>query len=302
MQFVLKRLSEYTDEALINEILRVAKLIEHPTISRAEFVKHSKVHSSTIEKRFGGWEKAIKAAGLSNRFDSSNKPINKEDVIAELQKVSNQLGLKTFSQEQFNANARFTGAAVRRTFGTWRKAMDAAGLSANKLGSRYTDEECFENLLQVWTYYGRPPQHKEMSHLPSVVGPKAYVLRWGTWNKALHAFVQQVNNDLQSEELPRDAEPSPQKNVPSTSKAKADEAARRDIKLGLRYTVLNRDRFKCVLCGNSPAVSLDCRLHVDHIFPFSKGGRTEIGNLRTLCQYCNLGKSDRIEEDARQKS
>ncbi len=243
----------------------------------------------------------MKAAGLSNRFDSSSKPKSKEDVIAELQKVSNQLGLKTFSSEQFNANARFTDAVIRSTFGTWRKAMDAAGLSANKLGSRYTDEECFENMLQVWTYYGRPPQHKEMSRPPSAVGPKAYVLRWGTWNKALHAFVQQVNDDLQSAELPRDTELPPKKNLPSTSKAKVDEATNRDIRLGLRYTVLNRDRFKCVLCGNSPAVSLDCRLHVDHIFPFSKGGKTEIGNLRTLCQHCNLGKSNRIEEGSEQK-
>jgi 5-methylcytosine-specific restriction endonuclease McrA len=243
------------------------------------------------EKRFGCWEKAMNAAGLSDRFDSSNKAVSKEDIITELQAVSSKLGTKTFSREQFNANAPFKDSVIRKVFGTWRKAMVAAGLTANKLGQRYSDEECFENLLQVWTHYGRQPQHREMSHPPSIVGPKAYTLRWGTWTKALYAFVSRVNDDLQS--VNTSSEPKSQSST--ALKSKTAERDSRDIRLGLRYTVLSRDRFKCVLCGNSPAISIDCHLHVDHIFPFSKGGKTEIDNLRTLCQRCNLGKSNRIE-------
>lgn len=34
------------------------------------------------------------------------------------------------------------------------------------------------------------------------------------------------------------------------------------------------------------------KLHVDHIKPWSKGGTTEYGNLQTLCEKCNLGKSN----------
>lgn len=299
MQFELKRLPDYSDEALIKEILRVAGLIHNTTISRTEFRKHSRVHPSTIEKRFGTWEKAMGVAGLSDRFDSSNKAISKEEIIVELQKISSQLGVKSFSREQFNANALFKDSVIRRVFGTWRKAMEAAGLSANRLGQRYTDEECFENLFQVWTHYGRPPQHREMSLPPSFVGPKAYVLRWGTWNKALFAFVQRVNEDLTPEHLPG-PETSQQDDTEKRQEPRNSERDHRDIKLGLRYTVLVRDRFRCVLCGASPATSLDCRLHVDHITPFSRGGKTEIMNLRTLCSSCNLGKGARTEENAEQ--
>lgn len=295
MQFELKRLPDYTDESLIEEIRRVAELVTHPTISRTEFQKHSRVHSSTLEKRFGCWENAMVAAGLSDRFDSSNKAVSKEDILAELRKVSDKLGVKTFSREQFNAIAPFTDHVIRRAFGTWRKAMEAAGLTANKLGQRYTDEECFENLLQVWTHYGRQPQYLEMKLTPSIVGPKAYINRWGTWTKALYAFVARVNDDLNPVNTSSNSESQPPTKSLPTLKSKIDERDSRDIRLGLRYTVLNRDRFKCVLCGNSPALSIDCRLHVDHIYPFSKGGKTEIDNLRTLCQHCNLGKSNRIE-------
>jgi len=33
-------------------------------------------------------------------------------------------------------------------------------------------------------------------------------------------------------------------------------------------------------------------LHIDHVTPWSKGGETEMDNLQTLCEPCNLGKSD----------
>ena len=33
-------------------------------------------------------------------------------------------------------------------------------------------------------------------------------------------------------------------------------------------------------------------LHVDHIHPRRKGGPTTQDNLQTLCEKCNIGKSD----------
>ena len=63
----------------------------------------------------------------------------------------------------------------------------------------------------------------------------------------------------------------------------------------LRYRVMQRDGFRCVLCGRSAKDNV--QLHVDHICPVSKGGKTELSNLRTLCQDCNLGKSDKYDPD-----
>lgn len=55
----------------------------------------------------------------------------------------------------------------------------------------------------------------------------------------------------------------------------------------LRYSVLERDKFRCTACG---APAANTRLHVDHIRPVSKGGKTALNNLRTLCADCNIGK------------
>ena len=61
----------------------------------------------------------------------------------------------------------------------------------------------------------------------------------------------------------------------------------------MRYDVLKRDGFRCVLCGMSSKDG--AVLHVDHIIPVSKGGKSVMSNLRTLCEKCNIGKSNKIE-------
>lgn len=61
----------------------------------------------------------------------------------------------------------------------------------------------------------------------------------------------------------------------------------------LRYDILRRDGFRCQICGATQEDGV--KLHVDHIIPVAKGGKTEYGNLRTLCEECNRGKSDKIE-------
>lgn len=64
----------------------------------------------------------------------------------------------------------------------------------------------------------------------------------------------------------------------------------------MRYEVLVRDKSTCQICGVSKKEG--AVLHVDHIVPVAKGGKSTLNNLRTLCDRCNLGKKDRLEEPA----
>jgi len=70
------------------------------------------------------------------------------------------------------------------------------------------------------------------------------------------------------------------------------EQERAKMTLSLRYDILKRDGFKCQICGMSAQDGVT--LHVDHITPVSKGGKTIPSNLRTLCFNCNMGKSDKM--------
>jgi len=62
----------------------------------------------------------------------------------------------------------------------------------------------------------------------------------------------------------------------------------RSISPALKKLVREKCDNECVKCGS---VS---RLEYDHIFPWSKGGLTEICNLQLLCYKCNSEKANKI--------
>jgi 5-methylcytosine-specific restriction endonuclease McrA len=296
--FEVKRLVDYSRESIIAEIQRVADLIPEPLITQAAFRRHARVGVGTVLRNFGSFQRALEAAGLGHRHNAyrlnwrwKKRPLgdmSDKQVADELRRVAGKLKKVNITQREFDANSGFAGGAVAQRFGSWRAALESAGLRISNLGKRYSDEECFENLLRVWTHYGRAPKHDEMKMPPSRVGPKAYVLRWGGWTKALYAFVERMNRDTEPSSDISPESPGIIEQIP-------EAADRREIPLGIRYAVLRRDNFKCVLCGNSPARDPTCVLHVDHIHPWSKGGKTVVENLRTLCEPCNVGKGAKLD-------
>lgn len=84
--------------------------------------------------------------------------------------------------------------------------------------------------------------------------------------------------------------------IESPETIKKENKERKKMTKTLRYQVLERDRFTCQSCGRGPKSDPNIRLHVDHITPIVRGGMTILANLRTLCQDCNLGKSDRLPQ------
>lgn len=316
-KFELRRLESYDDDSLLAEIRRVAALVDTPHIPQAAFNRLAKASSSVIRRRFGTWEKALDRAGLRHRY--SGAPISKkfladgrqaftdEQLIQELRDIALKVDGAPVTIEVFNRHGRANAETIRRRFGSWWKALAMAGLPISNLGKRYSEGDYLENLLNVWTHYGRQPFYGEMDQPPSRIPSGAYEARWGTWRKALRAFVDRVNADLYEGRQPPISVPRGDPPLHSGTRLRttsarrngrlsgSTEADRRTISLGLRYEVLRRDRFRCSLCGASPASRLGCELHVDHVVPFSRGGKTVSANLRTLCSDCNLGKGRRLE-------
>jgi 5-methylcytosine-specific restriction endonuclease McrA len=305
-KFELDRLASYDDEALLAELRRVAALVDSPYITRAAFDMHSKASSSVMRRRFGGWQKTLSRAGFEHRFSGAvggsgrkARTFTDEELLAELRTVSEKLGGAPVTVELFSQHAAVHAETVRRRFGSWWMALKRAGLSISNLGKRYSEDDYFENLLTVWTHHGRQPKYGEMDQPPSCISSGAYEAKWGTWTKALLAFLERANADMQPPAVP-EASTVEEAKTPAVRRCRsgtrrAKEEDRREIKLGLRYEVLKRDRFRCVLCGASPATQLACVLHVDHVIPYSKGGKTVPENLRTACESCNLGKSAKLE-------
>jgi 5-methylcytosine-specific restriction endonuclease McrA len=84
----------------------------------------------------------------------------------------------------------------------------------------------------------------------------------------------------------------------ATPQGRSVGRARDPLPAQLRFSILQRDGFRCRYCGRTggdPGVVL----HVDHVVPLAAGGVTREDNLRTACEECNLGKATRQVVTAR---
>lgn len=59
----------------------------------------------------------------------------------------------------------------------------------------------------------------------------------------------------------------------------------------LREAVIARDGHVCQLCGGDVEPG---DIHIDHIIPWSRGGKHELGNLQVAHSTCNLRKGAKV--------
>ncbi|MFQ6066951.1 MAG: homing endonuclease associated repeat-containing protein, partial [bacterium] len=183
----------------------------------------------------------------------------------------------------------FSASTFHTKFGSWFNALRIAELKkTTNLG--VSDEEYFKNLESVWVKLGRQPKYKEMQKPLSEYCAGAYEYRFGTWRKALKEFIKYIN----SEEIPEleNKEPVSINKSQISKQTVSKHKTSRSISWRLRFIIMRRDNFKCKICGRSPATQPDITLQVDHIRPWSDGGETAPENLQTLCDECNIGKSN----------
>lgn len=327
----------YSDATIIEDLKRVSESSPNEPFTIAFYSKRGQYSGSHIKRRFGGWREALDAAGIGSRFvgplttermkSQPGRAMSDEEILARIRDVSAQLGKTSLAGADIEANSEITQNLMYRRFGSVSAALRQAGVEQVSHGRRYTEDEVFENLLKVWTHYGRPPTFLEMDLPPSTVGKNTYYTRFGGWRKALKAFVERANSEVddgpafdpeqepstQAERIrptespttsgisTRRPQPASQINTrsrvprPTPTNVKSPED-QRSPSLGLRFKVLSRDRFKCVLCGDNPARNAECDLHLDHVNPWSNGGKTREDNLRTLCATCNIGRGNRFSD------
>lgn len=198
-----------------------------------------------------------------------------EELLEDLRRAAAALGSPSVSQRGYLQVGRFSCKPFINRFGSWNRAIEIAGLSTSR-ETEVSDALLFGNLETIWRVLGRQPFFSEIKRPLSRYSVKVYLNRFGGWTKACEAFLSFKSLDADFERLSR----APR---PSRSRTLSDK---------LRLKVFKRDSFTCVLCGRSPARDIGTSLHVDHIVPFSKGGDHSIGNLRTLCERCNLARGN----------
>ena len=173
MLFEQDFLENHSDEALLQELKRVADLYPARMLTKTLFGANSRCSSSTIQRRFGSWEKALSRAGLVDRYKGPPRPstVNalakniphdkngnakrriptcdkQNHFVNLLQEVAKKQSKKSISIFEFDAaQMGISSSAIRKHFGSWSKARLASGLSAERTWQNpVSREECFANL------------------------------------------------------------------------------------------------------------------------------------------------------------
>ena len=108
-------------EQLCNELQRLAD--EFDRIPTQEILnEYGKYSRSPYDNQFETWQHALAEAGL---YDGLLKPITKEKLVGELQRLADELGHEPTGNEM-NTDGRSNTSAYREHFGTWSNAKEVA--------------------------------------------------------------------------------------------------------------------------------------------------------------------------------
>ena len=228
----------------------------------------------------------VSTSGSPTKFELKlrKRNIPKEELLSDLTRVAELIKQNTVTAAVYTEKEKFGVNTFSRRFGSWNKALDAAGLKV-VLNLNIKEEMLFENLADIWQHLGRQPVGKDLekSFGYSKYSLGTYEKRFGSWNKALVAFIGYINavdNVFENQSKTK------------ISKKIISRSTQRKINWRLRAKILIRDNCICKMCGRSPAKDPSVVLHVDHIKAWANGGETVLENLQTLCSKCNIGKSD----------
>ncbi|EMN88902.1 homing endonuclease associated repeat-containing protein [Leptospira weilii] len=226
------------------------------------------------------------------KFDLKLRNISasSKELIEDLKRVAKYLKRDSVTIEEYNLHGKYSAATLQRRFHSWFNVLEKANLNRTRSEFNISAEDLLNNIAEVWIKLGRQPVVKEMKTPLSKYGGTTYIRHFGTWNKALIAFIENVGGE--SKAIKKVKRTKVEKHVADKNSLAGNS---RNISLRQRFSVFLRDGFRCQLCGNSPMIHPGTELHCDHIIPWSKGGLTVIENLRTTCAKCNLGKGNLIE-------
>jgi len=321
-EFERPPIKNISEDLILDELEKVAKHFNYEYFSRKNFDELANIHSATVERHYGGsWSAAIKA--LEERLKCKNityalnkrspRNVSEEQILDELEKVAKHFNYECFSRKNYDELACIHSATVERHYdGSWSAAIKALEerlkhkniilISSRRSGRNTSEKVMFDEMERIWVYLGHRPSKSEWLGADPKVSYDTIYRNFGGWTNACLKFIEYksggsvtIDNDIvektekvidviKTDNPKKKEECNPKKLLKKT----------RTISLNIRIKVLSRDNFRCVFCGKSPATDIGTKLHVDHIIPFSKGGTNSIDNLQTLCEQCNLGKSDSV--------
>lgn len=306
MRFELKDYHKnVSNEELINDVTKTAKRLGLSSLTVNVYSQNGAFHPSTLIRRFGGWKEVLTLSHLEiERNQRFRINVSGADIVKDVIRVKNVYGKDTITRKEYDVYGIYHSSTLIKHGMSWNKILKMSGLKLNE-NRDISTKSLLEEIERLWIKLGRQPTATDIRNRESIYSLNTFIRHFGGWRNALIAFIKYVNKEDEQEPAAGEQEPavteipinpSLPKSALIVQNVATDDTKKhktpREPNLRLRFKVFLRDKFRCCSCGASPAKDPGVELHVDHIFPWSKGGETVFENLQTLCSKCNGGKSN----------
>ena len=135
-KFEIDFLTDFSEEALVTELQRIAGVLGQDTLSRQDIDHKGRMSSAVVLKRFGSLRKALQAASLRPaRFMNASDEELLDLVEALWVRSLENCGRRPQRSDLKTLGSPVSGDTIVRRFGTWRKALMAVAERANREAS-----------------------------------------------------------------------------------------------------------------------------------------------------------------------
>jgi len=115
----------------------------------------------------------------------SSGKLSKTELLDELDRVRTEIG-RAPSADDMNKHGAYSVAPYYRAFGSWNRALEAAGYSPHQTSKQWSRAELIAELKSVAAECGRSPTTGDMTDHGDA-SPHTYREHFGSWNEALQA-------------------------------------------------------------------------------------------------------------------
>lgn len=142
----------------------------------------------TFRKEFGSFEAALKAAKVPTKSTGQGYKYTEAELIRQLQVKSHELNDKAPTTQQVNDDPKMASSGVFvRKFGSFKKALEVAGISTRRARAKYSREELIQQMRTKADELNRPPMQNEINADPKMASANTFKNEFGSITDAILA-------------------------------------------------------------------------------------------------------------------
>lgn len=178
--------TRWTKESIAEEIRQLAEQGED--LSYSNVVIHHLSLMRAAMRYYGSWRDAVKAAGVDYDDVRKYRSWNRQRIIERIRELYEKGEDLSWRNVSTNLDPQLAAAATKpKHFGSWRKAIEAAGIDYQEVRRyHHWDEETIIKRVRELYEQGVPlnAKHIEEIDIPLITAARR---RFESWDKALQA-------------------------------------------------------------------------------------------------------------------